>query len=183
MSHILSEIPVPYQWQVLGSLRLAPGFIPGPTFSALPAKTPAPAGRQNIYFAPSNFDGSLVVPCIVSGPTLQLFVVGCPHVWKCHAVCRPITHNTHRRRCSNYRGHLPACVGQRFNVKYGKSTPRIILQRLILFQWIAKNCPKYKMILMSQENVKSFWYVHQHRRKNSAVTRKIWQLFQDPMIV
>ena len=148
MSHILSEILVPYQWQVLGSLRLAPCFIPRPTFSALPAKTPAPAGRQNIYFAPSNFDGSLLVPCIVSGPPFQLFVVGCPHVWKCHAVCRPITHNSHRRRCSNYRGHLPACVGQRFNVKYGKSTPRIIRQRSILFQWIAKNCPKYKMISM-----------------------------------
>ena len=46
----------------------------GPVFGS--CQTPAPAGRQNIYFVPSNFDGSDKAPCIVP-PLLPHLTVGC----------------------------------------------------------------------------------------------------------
>ena len=49
-----------FSWSALGGR-----FYAWAQFLGFPAKTPAPAGRQNIYFVPSNFDGSDEAPCIV----------------------------------------------------------------------------------------------------------------------
>ena len=63
---LLFQVFVPYWWQAFGSLSaLGCRFYAWAQFLGFPAKTPAPAGRQNIYFVPSNFDGSDEAPCIV----------------------------------------------------------------------------------------------------------------------
>ena len=91
---LLFQVFVPYWWQAFGSLSALGGrFYAWAQFLGFPAKTPAPAGRQNIYFVPSNFDGSDEAPCIVPLDSWVQYIWGGGR-GRWQSVC-PITHNSH----------------------------------------------------------------------------------------
>ena len=91
---LLFQVFVPYWWQAFGSLSaLGCRFYAWAQFLGFPAKTPAPAGRQNIYFVPSNFDGSDEAPCSVPLDSWVQYIWGGGR-GRWQSVC-PITHNSH----------------------------------------------------------------------------------------